>query len=67
MAEDFPYLPTGCHLALDPVAKDIVLPSIRNALPSRWPQLVAELAAMAKDGHEPTLADYLHHTGPFPG
>ncbi len=61
--EDFPYLPTGCHLTLDPVAKDIVLASIRNALPSRWPQLVAELAAMATDGHEPTLANYLHHTG----
>lgn len=63
VAEDFPYLPTGCHLTLDPVAKDIVLASIRNALPSRWPQLVAKLTAMVQDGHDPTLSNYLHHTG----
>ena len=33
---DFPFLPSGCHMELDPVARDIVLRSIRQAIPSDW-------------------------------
>jgi superfamily II DNA or RNA helicase/HKD family nuclease len=31
----FPFLPAGCHLELDRVAQDVVLRSIREAIPSR--------------------------------
>lgn len=40
---DFPYLPAGCHLELDPVARDIVLDNVRHALPTTWRQRVREL------------------------
>jgi superfamily II DNA or RNA helicase len=56
---DFPFLPAGCRIALDPVARGIVLDNVRNALPTRWPQLVNELRQL---GDVP-LATYLHETG----
>lgn len=59
----FPYLPAGCHMELDAVAQDEVLCSIRNAIPSKWPEKVAELRAYVAAGHEVTLAGYLDHTG----
>ena len=34
----FPFLPAGCHMELDPVAQDIVLRSIRQAIPSTGAQ-----------------------------
>jgi superfamily II DNA or RNA helicase/HKD family nuclease len=59
----FPFLPAGCHLELDRVAQDVVLRSIREAIPSRWLAKVAELRSMtAVHGHT-TLADYLAETG----
>ena len=36
----FPFLPAGCHMELDRVAADIVLESIRTAVPSRWTERV---------------------------
>jgi superfamily II DNA or RNA helicase len=42
----FPFLPAGCHMELDPVAQDIVLRSIRNAIPSTWRDKCAELRAL---------------------
>ena len=59
----FPYLPAGCHMELDAVASDIVLRSIRNAIPSKWPEKVAELRSYVAAGHEVSLAGYLDHTG----
>ena len=41
----FPYLPAGCRLELDPVARQIVLDSVRNALPTTWKARVNELRA----------------------
>ena len=32
----FPFLPAGCHMELDRVAKELVLDNIREAIPSRW-------------------------------
>jgi hypothetical protein len=43
---NFPFLPAGCHLELDPVARDVVLQSIKSAVPSNWPQRVAELRSL---------------------
>jgi hypothetical protein len=39
-------LPAGCHFELEPVARDIVLASIKSAIPSRWPDRVAELRSI---------------------
>ena len=56
----FPYLPSGCHLELDPVAAGIVLANVRRALHLRWwRDLVSELAGLGDVG----LARFLHETG----
>lgn len=59
LQNDFPYLPAGCSVQLDPVARDIVLDNIRHAIPSRWPQQVRELREL---GDVP-LGTYLAETG----
>ncbi len=60
--QGFPFLPAGCHLELDPIARDIVLRSIRSAIPSAWTAKVEELRAMR--GRAPvSLAAYLMETG----
>ena len=55
----FPYLPAGCHIDLDDVARDIVLRNIREALPTTWRQRVQELREL---GDVP-LVTYLNETG----
>ncbi len=55
----FPFLPAGCHMELDRVAKEIVLENIRQAIPSHWPRKVEELRAMAADHRNVTLSTYL--------
>ena len=57
--QDFPYLPAGCSMQLDPVAKDIVLRNLREALPSTWPRQVGELRALGDIG----IGEYLSETG----
>jgi hypothetical protein len=59
VANDFPFLPAGCHMELDPVARDIVLRSIREAIPSDWKARREELRSL---GNVP-LAKYLEETG----
>jgi len=56
---DFPCLPAGCQIQLDPVAKKIVLDNIRKALPTGRPDRVRELREL---GDVP-LETYLHETG----
>jgi hypothetical protein len=55
----FPFLPAGCHMELDPVAQDIVLRSIRNAIPSTWKAKCAELRALG----DMDLQQFLAATG----
>ncbi len=57
--QGFPFLPAGCQINLDPVARDIVLRNVREALPTRWNQRVAEL----KELGDVTLGKYLRETG----
>ena len=57
--QGFPFLPAGCNLALDPVAQDIVLRSIRNAIPSVWQDKWRELRSLG----DVSLQEYLEHTG----
>jgi superfamily II DNA or RNA helicase len=61
--EGFPFLPAGCHMELDAVAKDIVLANIRNAVPSQRPAKVAALRALASGASSVLLAAYLIDTG----
>jgi superfamily II DNA or RNA helicase len=56
---DFPFLPSGCHMELDPVARDIVLRSIRQAIPSDWRAKCDELRSLGNI----SLATYLEETG----
>jgi hypothetical protein len=56
---DFPFLPAGCHMELDPVARDIVLRSIRDAIPSQWKAKCDELRSLG----DVDLASYLAETG----
>lgn len=58
----FPFLPSGCHMDLEPKARDIVLQSIRNAVPSQWGAKVAELKSLASEG-ESSLSGFLEHSG----
>jgi len=59
----FPYLPAGCHMELDRKSSEIVLSSIRSAIPDRWPQKVEELRSMVAAGHDAALAALLDHSG----
>ena len=56
---DFPFLPTGCSFSLDPVAREIVLRSIREAIPNTWRDRCGELRLLG----DVTLGEYLEHTG----
>jgi superfamily II DNA or RNA helicase/HKD family nuclease len=59
----FPFLPAGCHMELDRVAADIVLESIRTAVPSRWAERVQILRQLTANGSDCSLARYLEETG----
>jgi hypothetical protein len=59
----FPFLPPGCHMELDAVASEIVLASIRNAVPSRWAAKVDELREFARTAEGVSLARMLERTG----
>ena len=59
ITNDFPFLPAGCNLQLDPVAQRIVLDSVRNAIPSTWRDKCGELRSLG----DVSLAEYLEQTG----
>jgi superfamily II DNA or RNA helicase/HKD family nuclease len=63
VADGFPFLPAGCHMELDRVAREIVLRNVREAIPSRWPAKVAELRALAAGRDGVAMGDYLAETG----
>jgi superfamily II DNA or RNA helicase/HKD family nuclease len=57
--QDFPFLPAGCSFQLDHVAKEIVLRSIREAIPSTWRERCDELRSFGDVG----LGEYLEGSG----
>lgn len=61
--QGFPFLPAGCHMELDRVASDVVLRSIRDAVPSRWQTKVDEFRSHVAAGHEPALKAFLDESG----
>ncbi len=63
VTEGFPFLPAGCHIELDRVARERVLENIRAAVPSRWPEKVQELRDIAKSDDTITLHRFLDESG----
>jgi superfamily II DNA or RNA helicase len=61
--QGFPFLPAGCHMALDRVAKQAVLANVRAAIPLRWTEWIAELRQLESAGMRRTLREYLDATG----
>ena len=61
--QGFPFLPSGCHMELDPVASRIVLENIKRAIPSRWPDKVAALKSYMRVVPDPTLRGFLADVG----
>lgn len=59
----FPFLPSGCHMQLDEKAAEIVLRSLREAIPSRWPAKVEELRSLRRDRPDTPLRDFLDESG----
>jgi hypothetical protein len=59
----FPFLPAGCHMELDPVAADIVLGNLRQALPSRRPAKLEALRRLAQGGARVTMRGFLEESG----
>jgi uncharacterized protein DUF3427/helicase-like protein/type III restriction/modification enzyme restriction subunit len=55
----FPFLPAGCNLELEPIAQEIVLRSLREAIPADWRSRQQELAALG----DVSLATFLDETG----
>lgn len=61
--QDFPFLPSGCAMQLDAVARDTILRSLRASVEPRWKQLVAEAESLAADGTALDLRRFLDETG----
>ena len=59
----FPFLPAGCHMHLDAMASEIVLRSLREAIPTRWPAKVDELRSLRRDHPDIGLAEFLAESG----
>lgn len=59
----FPFLPAGCHMELDHVAKQRVLANIRAAIPSNFKLRVDELRAIARQQGDVSLKTYLEQSG----
>lgn len=60
--DGFPYLPSGCSLHLDRVAREVILASLRVSLAGAK-QLAKEIREITGDGERPTLATFLDQTG----
>jgi superfamily II DNA or RNA helicase/HKD family nuclease len=56
--EDFPYLPSGCFMTLDAVARDVVLSNVRNAIRGGWREMVDELRSIG----DVRLGEYLRES-----
>ena len=61
--QGFPFLPAGCYMHLDVKASEIVLHSLRDAIPSRWPSRVEELRVVHGKYPDVTLSQYLEESG----
>lgn len=63
VADGFPFLPSGCHIELDPVATQLVIENIRQSLPNTWRAKTEELRRVAEADPRVTLKSFLDHSG----
>jgi superfamily II DNA or RNA helicase/HKD family nuclease len=61
--QQFPFLPAGCQMQLDQKASEIVLHSLRSAIPTAWKARVDELRSLRQTGDEIDLARFLDESG----
>jgi len=61
--QGFPLLPSGCHMALEGVARDRVLQSLKDAVPRGLVGMSNELRAMRQAGESISLSNFLAHSG----
>jgi superfamily II DNA or RNA helicase len=59
----FPVLPVGCHMEFDRIASEIVIESIRNALPTTWKPKVEACRKYLATVETPTLQGFLEAEG----
>jgi superfamily II DNA or RNA helicase/HKD family nuclease len=59
----FPFLPSGCNMQLDEKATEVVLRSLREAIPSQWKAKVDELRSLRRERPDIGLTEYLEETG----
>lgn len=64
IAQDFPFLPSGCAIRLDPVARERLLTSVKDAVTATHKRMAEELALLAADDPQnATLVGYLESSG----
>ena len=59
----FPFLPTGCHMQLDQKSAEVVLASIRSAIPTRFSDRVDELRSLRSNDPTIGLGRFLTESG----
>lgn len=59
----FPYLPSGCHMQLDPVASQLIIDNIRQSVPKTKPARAQELNRIAESDPHLSLKKFLLQTG----
>ena len=57
--DGFPFLPAGCQINLDSHSQAEILNSLKNAIPSQWLKMVAELKSLG----DMSLMSFLNHSG----
>lgn len=57
--QDFPFLPAGCSIHLDPLSKELVLANIKAAIPTGWADRKRESRALG----DVALSEFLEATG----
>lgn len=59
VGQGFPFLPAGCHMELDQVARERVIENIKRAVPTRWGDKVEELRTLSHEHPGITLESFL--------
>jgi len=59
----FPFLPAGCYMELDTVARRVVLENLKQGVAASWARRVTALRECAQPGGAVRLRDFLSATG----
>ena len=63
LEQGFPLLPSGCHMALEGVARARVLQSLKDAVPRGLVRMADALRMMRQDGEPINLANFQEYSG----